>query len=127
ARRSTNTNTRKTAPAIKLENIQVTGYDLALDNNAELVVTATSGDVFVTLVARTDLQFTPQKIFAVVTDRDHLDAIPRMELVGAVDADAKGKVELLFRVIGEGVYRYALYRVSRDSVEELWKSGRYEF
>jgi|GEM_PF-1675678 len=117
---------KRPAPVVHLENVQVAGYDLALDNNLDLVVTATSGDAFVTLVARTDLQFEPRKIFAVVTDKDHLDAIPRMELVGAIDADGKGKGELLFRVIGEGSYRYALYRVMRESMPELWQSGRYE-
>jgi len=120
---------KNTPPAVHLENVQVTAYDLGLDNNAELVVTATSGDIFVTLVARTNLEFMPQKLFAVVTDKEHLDAIPRMELIGAIDADAdaKGKGELLFRIIGDGIYRYALYRVSRDSMSELWQSGRYEF
>ncbi len=127
AKSARKTSAKKAAPAIHLENVQVTGYDLGLDNNAELVVTATSGDVFVTLVARTNLEFTPQKVFAVVTDKDHLDAIPRMQLIGAVDADGKGKGELLFRVIGDGIYRYALYRVSRDSMSQLWESGRYEF
>jgi len=118
---------KSAAPAAHLDDVQVTSYDLALDNNADFVVTATSGNVFVTLVARTDLQFEPRKIFAVVTDKDHLDAIPRMELIGAIDADGKGKGELLFRVIGDGSYRYALYRVMRESMPELWQSGRYEF
>lgn len=117
---------KKAAPAVKFENVQVTGYDLALDNNVELVVTATAADVFVTLVARTDLEFTPQKVFAVVTDKDHLDAIPRMELVGPIDADGKGRGELLFRIVGEGSYRYGLYRVLRDGMPELWRSGVYE-
>ena len=122
------TKTRKKvqAPATHLTNVTVTGYDLNLDNNAEMVVTGSIGDTYVTLVARTDLEFTPQKVFAVVTDRDHLDAIPRMELIGPIDADAKGKSELLFRVIGDGSYRYALYRVTRDTMTELWKSGLYE-
>ena len=127
AKKTTKNAAKNTAPAVHLENVQVTAYDLGLDNNAELVVTATSGDIYVTLVARTDLQFDPQKVFAVVTDKEHLDAIPRMELVGAIDADGKGKGELLFRVLGDGIYRYALYRVSRDSMSELWESGRYEF
>ncbi len=121
---------RKSAkPALSpanLTNVQVTGYDLALDNNVELVVSATAGDIFVTLVARTNLEFTPQKVYAVVTDKDHLDAIPRLELVGPIDATGKGRGELLFRIVGDGTYRYALYRVLRESMPELWRSGLYE-
>jgi hypothetical protein len=114
------------AQAVILENVQVTGYDLALDNNVELVVSATAGDIFVTLVARTNLEFTPQKVYAVVTDKDHLDAIPRLELVGPIDATGKGRGELLFRIVGDGTYRYALYRVLRESMPELWRSAVYE-
>jgi hypothetical protein len=111
---------------VNLTNVQVTGYDLALDNNVELVVSATAGDIFVTLVARTNLEFTPQKVYVVVTDKDHLDAIPRLELIGPIDATGKGRGELLFRIVGDGTYRYALYRVQRESMPELWRSGIYD-
>jgi hypothetical protein len=114
------------SPALKLENPMVTGYDLNLDNNAELVVVGSSGPYYVTLIARTDLQFVPQKVFAQVTDKDHLDAVPRMELIGPIDADGRGKGDLLFRVLSDTDYRYALYRVHRDEAYSLWESGVYE-
>jgi hypothetical protein len=112
-------------PAQKLANIQVNAYDLNLDNNAELIVTGSAGDAYITLIARTDLSFVPQKVFAVTTDKEHLDAIPRMELVGAIDAEGKGKGELLFRVISDAGYRYALYSVNREEAWPIWKSSLY--
>lgn len=116
---------RQTTPAAKFTRLEVTAYDLQLDNNAELIVTGSAGDTYVTLIARTDLSFVPRKVFAAVTDKDHLDAIPRMELVGAVDAEGKGKGELLFRLISDGGYRYALYSVNRDEAWPFWKSSLY--
>jgi len=117
----------RTTPAkpVKLTSFQVAAYDLNTDNNAELVLTGAAGDAYITYIARTDLSFAPQKVFVSITQRDRLDAIPRMELVGAVDADARGKGELLFRLIGDGSYRYALYRVSREEATLIWKSSLY--
>ena len=53
----------------------------------------------------------PQKIFSVVTDRNHLDAYPRMQIIDAVDADANGRGDLLFRQYSDIGISYALYRV----------------
>jgi len=114
------------APAVKLVNPMVVAYDLNLDNNAELVVSGSVGQYYVTLIARTDLEFVPQKIYAVVTDKDHLDAVPRMELVGPIDAEGKGKPDLLFRVLSDTSYKYALFRVHRDEAWSFWESGSYE-
>ena len=114
------------APTVKLSDVQVVGYDLTLDNNAEVVVVGSAGPYYVTLIARTDLEFVPQKVFAQVTDKDHLDAVPRLELIGPVDSEGKGKGDLLFREVSAGEYKYALYRVHRDEAYALWESGVYE-
>ena len=111
--------------ATRFTKVEVAAYDLNLDNNAELVVTGVSGDVYVTYIARTDLSFVPQKVFANVTDKDHLDAIPRMELVGPIDAEGRGRAELLFRLVSDAGYRYALYTVFREEAFPIWKSSLY--
>jgi len=68
----------------------------------ELVVTATSGDNLRHPRCAHRPRVHPAEALLVVTDKDHLDAIPRLELVGPIDADGKGKAELLFRIVGDG-------------------------
>ena len=111
--------------AAKFSHVEVAAYDLNLDNNAELVVTGVYGTTYVTYIARTDLSFVPQKVFANVTDKEHLDAVPRMELVGPIDAEGRGRAELLFRLVSDAGYRYALYSVSREEAWPIWKSSLY--
>ena len=86
-------------------------YDLDFSNSPTFVLTAAlpvegakalrggEFDYYVTVVAREDINGTPIKIFSVVSDSNHLDAFPRMEMVDAVDADANGRGDLLFRAI----------------------------
>lgn len=110
-------------PALKFDRVQAAGFDLFVDNNAELVVTGQAGDTYVTLIARTGLSFEPRTIFASVTDKDHLDAIPRMELVGPVDAEGRGRGELLFRLVFDHGYRWAIFATNRDQAWPLWQSS----
>jgi hypothetical protein len=78
---------------------------------------------FATIVARIDINDQAQKIFSMVTDSQHLDAYPRMELIDAIDADANGRGDLLFRQYSDVGIRYGLYRVSPYQIEKIFEGG----
>jgi hypothetical protein len=111
------------------------GFDLDYSNSPTLVLSAKlpvapakpvpggEFDYFVTVVARVDLNGTPQKIFSVVTDNNHLDAYPRMQIIDAVDADANGRGDLLFRQYSDTSISYALYRVFPYQMEKIFEGG----
>ncbi|MGA3318201.1 MAG: hypothetical protein ABSC64_17400 [Candidatus Korobacteraceae bacterium] len=111
------------------------GFDLDYSNSPTLVLSAklpvapvktTPGagfDYFVTVVARVDLNGAPQQIFSMVTDRNHLDAFPRMQLIDAIDADANGRGDLLFRQYSDTGISYALYRVFPYQMEKIFEGG----
>jgi hypothetical protein len=111
------------------------GFDLDYSNSPTLVLSAKlpvapakaapggEFDYFVTVVARVDLNGTPQKIFSVVTDRNHLDAYPRLQIIDAIDADANGRGDLLFRQYSDTGISYALYRVFPYQMEKIFEGG----
>ena len=76
-----------------------------------------------TIVARVDINDQAKKIFSLVTDTRHLDAYPRMELIDAVDADANGRGDLLFRQYSDIGISYGLYRVSPYQIEKIFEGG----
>ena len=110
-------------------------YDLEYSNSPTLVFTAklpVAGakafrsdefDYFVTLVAREDINGTPIKIFSSVTDSNHLDVFPRMEIIDAVDADANGRGDLLFRLHSDTGISYSLYRVFPYDMQKVFEGG----
>jgi hypothetical protein len=109
--------------------------DLSHDNSAEVVfggretVPSPNGagrQLYVTVVARINLEGNPRKLFASVTADDRLDAIPRLELVDAVDADGNGRGELLFRRITDAGTNFAIYRVGVDDMVEMFHGGSRE-
>src|SRR5213592_75742 len=90
------------------ENRQLRILDLSSSNEPVLVLTTSARlqqhperEYFVTLVAREDLNGELHKAFSNVTDSQHLDVLPRMELIDAVDADGDGRGELLFRQVSD--------------------------
>ena len=125
--------------AARPENFVVSDYDLrAFDldfsNSPTFVLTAkvpapsaqpATGefDYFVTLVARVDINGQVQKIFSSVTDNNHLDAFPRLEIIDALDADANGRGVLLFRQYSDGGINYALYRVYPYQMVKIFEGG----
>lgn len=122
---------RASVPAtLALADVQLAGLDLDGNNSAELVFTARgelgARSLFVTLVARTDVNGNPRKLFAVVTTNDRLDVAPRLELVDAVDADGDRRAELLFRRMRENSADFVLYRVGADMLTELFHGGHAE-
>jgi hypothetical protein len=94
--------------------------------SAKLPVAASDGKPFVyyvTVVARLDINDQPQKIFSVVSDTTHLDAYPRLELIDAIDADANGRGDLLFRQYSDVGTSYGLYRVFPYQMEKVFEGG----
>lgn len=130
---------KRNAPALSpnatLTAYELRAFDLDFSNSPTLVFTARlpvpgkktlqggEFDYYVTFVAREDLNSEYQKVFASVTDSDHLDAFPRMELVGAVDADANGRGDLLFRQYSDGSINYGLYRVFPYQLQKVFEGG----
>ncbi|HUR37491.1 MAG TPA: hypothetical protein VM009_06720 [Terriglobales bacterium] len=117
------------APAVTLTDTQLLGLDLDANNSAELVYSAKAGldggrTLFVTLVARADVDGNPRKLFAQVATSDRLDVTSRLELVDAVDADGDGRGELLFRRVREHGADFILYRVGVDTLSELFHGGK---
>ena len=80
-------------------------------------------DYFVTVVARIDVNGTPIEIFSSVTDSNHLDAFGRMEIIDAVDADANGRGDLLFRLYSDTGVSYSLFRVYPYEMKKVFEGG----
>ena len=110
-------------------------FDLDYSNSPTLVFTATlpiagaktlrggEFDYYVTVVAREDINGKPIKIFSSVTDSNHLDAFSRMEIIDAVDADANGRGDLLFRQYSDTGISYGLYRVYPYQMQKVFEGG----
>jgi hypothetical protein len=123
--------TRVTKPdGPTFDGVQLSVFDLSNNNEPILVMTAnahlpqTKGpgtapemQYLVTLVAREDIYGDLHKAFSNVTDNQHLDVLPRMEFIDAVDADGDGRGELLFRQVSDSGKAFVLYRVIGD---QLW-------
>ena len=121
---------RAKLPQPSFDDVQLHVFDLSNSNEPTLVLTAdahmpdrpsgaTGQDLkyIVTLVARDDIYGELHKAFSNVTDSQHLDVIPRLELIDAVDADGDGRGELLFREISDAGKAFVVYRVIGD---RLW-------
>ncbi|HET7103265.1 MAG TPA: hypothetical protein VFI20_04185 [Terracidiphilus sp.] len=116
------------AAPMPLEDEQFRVFQLTYGSGATLVLTARTGGPlldqrFVTLIAQPDLYGNLLVIFKHVTDGRHLDVNPRMRLVDAVDAMADNRGELLFELRGRTHRRFALYRVLRGTVEQIFATG----
>lgn len=120
-------------PQPSFDDVQLRVFDLTSNNEPVLVLTAkarmpqrpnTTGaalQYFVTLVARNDIYGELHKVLANVTDTEHLDVSPRMELIDAVDADGDGRGELLFRQISDAGSAFVIDRVVGDRVYTLFE------
>jgi hypothetical protein len=117
------------------EDVQLRVFDLSNTNEPELVLTAkarmpqrshekqSSPDVqyMITLVAREDVNGDFHKALVSITDTQHLDAIPRLELIDAVDVDGDGRGELLFRQVSEAASAFVVYSVIGDRLYPLFQ------
>jgi hypothetical protein len=117
-----------------LEDAHMIAYDLWTNNqpimifSAQAHMTPTGSDpqavadaetqYSIVIVARTDIYNNLHKLFLAVTDKNHLDITPRLELVDAVDVDGDNRGELLFREKSDAGGGWLIYRVTND---KLWK------
>ncbi|HYL17022.1 MAG TPA: hypothetical protein VEV41_28580 [Terriglobales bacterium] len=122
-------------PQATFGDMQLRVFDVSASNEPVLVLTATAHlpatrqkahslpapDYYVTVVAHSDLYGELHKLFSAVTDTQHLDVTPRMELIDAVDADGDGRGELLFREISDAGSSYVVYRVGADQLWQLFE------
>ena len=107
-------------------------FELTYGGGATMVLSAHTDappreQKFVTLIAQPDLYGNVLVLLKNVTDGAHLDDIPRMRLVDAVDALADNRGELLFELRGATQRQFALYRVLRGSAEKIFVTGGGEF
>ena len=113
----------KAAAVPEFHDAQLHVFDLSNRNEAVLVFTAQATlqgsdlDYMVTVIGRQDIYADVHKVFAQTTDDKHLDAVPRYDLIDAVDANGDGVGELLFRKSGDSGSAYAIYSVIGD---QLW-------
>lgn len=127
------------------EDVQLRVFDLADINEPELVLTANarmpqvprknqgaSSDsasqaealqYMITLVVREDVNGDLHKSLANVTDTQHLDVIPQLELIDAVDVDGDGRGELLFRQVSDAGSAFVIYRVIGDRLYLLFQGA----
>ena len=118
------------------EDVQLRVFDLADINEPELVLTAKArmpqrprekesarADVeyIITLVVREDVNGDLHKSLANVTDTQHTDVIPRLDLIDAVDVDGDGRAELLFRQVSDAGSAFVVYRVIGDRLYPLFQ------
>jgi hypothetical protein len=128
-------NTPAVAKTAALTDYDLRAFDLDYSNSPTLVFTGMlpvesakslrggAFDYFVTVVAREDVNGAPIKIFSSVTDSNHLDAFSRMEIVDAVDADANGRGDLLFRQYSDTGVNYSLFRVYPYEMKKVFEGG----
>lgn len=125
----------KTAPQPQFGDVQLRVFDLTSSNEPVLVLTAnaqmpsTSASSLahpqysIALVEREDINGDFHKVLAEVTDSDHLDVLPRYELIDAVDADGDGRGELLFQQISDDGSTFGIYRVIGDQLYQLFQTA----
>ena len=120
------------------EDVQLRVFDLASVNEPELVLTAKARmpqpshekqgagpdlQYLITLVAREDVNGEFHKALANLTDAQHLDVIPQLELIDAVDVDGDGRGELLFRQVSDAGSAFVVYRVIGDRLYALFQGA----
>ena len=126
---ATHSTTKPTAPApapLLVEKFRV--FELAYGSGATMVLSAHTADAgadekFVTLIAQPDLYGGVNVLMKSVTDGAHLDDMPRMRLVDAVEAEKDNRGELLFELRGATERQFALYRVLRGDATRIFLSG----
>ena len=122
-------------PDVQFEDVQLRVFDLFSSNEPELVLMAKARmpqskesavperQYLVTVVAHEDIYGELHKALTNVTDTQHLDVIPRLDLIDAVDADGDGRGELLFRQVSDAGTAYVIYRVIGDQLWALFQGA----
>lgn len=123
-------------PEPAFENVQLRVFDLSNSNEPVLILTTKAHlasraadnaspavDYLVTFVAREDIYGDLHKAFSNVTDNQHLDVLPRLDLIDAVDIDGDGRGELLFRQVYDRGNSYVVYRVIGNQLWPLFQGS----
>jgi len=116
------------APPASLLDESFRVFELARGSAATLVLSARAvappdQQKYVTLIAQPDLYGNLLLLLSNVTDDAHLDDLPRMRLIDAVDALADYRGELLFELRGATQRHFALYRINRGQAEKLFATS----
>jgi hypothetical protein len=123
-------------PQAEFENVQFRAFDVWVNNQPVMVLTAEGhlsppptvapgpipDSYSIALVARTDIYGNLRKLYSGVTDKYHLDVTPRLELIDAVDVDGDGRGELLFRETTDAGSGYIIYRATPDKLMKMFDS-----
>jgi hypothetical protein len=137
AHASTHRARKASGPQPQFQDVQLRVFDLSYSNEPVLVLSANAHmpqasneqgslahlQYSITLVEREDINGDFHKIFSEVTDSDHLDVLPRYELIDAVDADGDGRGELLFQQISDDGSTFGIYRVIGDQLYPLFQTA----
>ena len=120
---------RPAGPAVlALTSEDLRGYELSYGALPTFVYTAQSpvaqgGKVYITLVAQRLPSGELQTALASVTDATHLDRVPWMRLVDAVDPDWSHRASLLFELRAQNSRQFALYRLVTAQAEQTFVTG----
>ena len=131
---------RKLPPAVTLTDVEMNAFDLDYSNSPYIIlsgkyayrvppakgesgIAARDADFYVTVVTRMNIDGKLDKVLAVATDSLHLDAYPQLQLIDAIDVDADGRGELLFRQIFDHGRSYIVYRVLPYQVSKVFEGG----
>ena len=103
-------------------------YELTFSGGATLVYTGETQDragktKYVTLIAQPDFSGVPKVLFKSVTDDDHLDMIPKMRLVDAVDTRANNRGDLIFELRRAHDREFVIYRIAGQRAEQEFTTG----
>jgi len=128
-RHSTTRPRKPAAPAtlaITAEDLR--GYELSYGAMPTFVYTAqspvaTGGPVYITLVAQRLPSGELQTALTSVTDATHLDRVPWMRPVDAVDPDWSHRASLLFELRAQNSRQFALYRLVTAQAEQTFITG----
>jgi len=120
---------RPTAQDVQFKDVQMRVFDLSSTNEPVLALTANATvagaardlTYMTVVVAREDIYADLHKVFAETTDNQHLDALPKYDLIDAVDADGDGRGELLFKLTWDNGSAFSVYRVIGDRLWPLFE------
>jgi hypothetical protein len=107
---------------------QISGYTLSYGGlptfiySAALVTTA-GPPVRVTLIAQRLPAGSLQLSLSSVTDEGHLDRIPWMRLIDAVDPDDSHRASLLFELRAKNSRQFALYSLATAQAQQTFVTG----
>jgi hypothetical protein len=120
---------RPSGPTVlALTSEELHGYELSYGALPTFVYTAESpvavgGPVYVTLVAQRLPSGELQTALTSVTDATHLDRVPWMRPVDAVDPDWSHRASLLFELRAQSSRQFALYRLVTEQAEQTFVTG----